>query len=417
MRMFFDIFGQTLRTLWAHKLRSFLTMFGIAWGVGSLLLLVGLGEGFRSGNRRELSQMGENIMFMFPGRVPAQQGSTTGGRPYFLTYRDWQAIHDEAKAVGDSAPVINRQDIRAVSQYANTNGQTFGVTPNYNKIRTLPIASGRWISEEDNAERRQVAVIGHEMRKNMFPGRPALGETILLNGLRFEVIGFLDVIGKEETNNGTNQRVFIPFATMHEFFPLKEDKLPDDAISFINYRPKERDKHILARDEVRRIVARQHDFDYKNEDAFEDWDTVESEKMVGKIFDAMNMFLGSVGLVTLALGGIGIINIMLVAVTERTKEIGLRRALGATRASIMTQFFLEGAFLTLISGGIGIAVAGGFMAALSGLPSPEGFDPPKLVPWSAAVAIAALSIAGTVAGLYPARKAALLEAVEALRKE
>ncbi|MCU1312221.1 MAG: efflux pump, inner rane subunit, partial [Candidatus Angelobacter sp.] len=295
--------------------------------------------------------------------------------------------------------------------------QTFGVPANYNKIRTLPLASGRWISEQDDAEKRQVAVLGHEMRKSMFPGRPALGETILLNGLRFEVIGFLDVIGKEETNNGTNQRVFIPFQTMHQFFPLKEDKLPEDAVSFINFRPKERDQHILARDEVRRIVARQHDFDYKNEDAFEDWDTVESEKMVGKIFDAMNMFLGSVGLVTLALGGIGIINIMLVAVTERTKEIGLRRALGATRATIMTQFFLEGAFLTLISGVIGIVVAGGFMAALSGLPAPEGFDPPKLVPWSAAVAIGALSIAGTVAGLYPARKAALLEPVEALRKE
>jgi putative ABC transport system permease protein len=417
MRMFFDIFGQTLRTLWAHKLRSFLTMFGIAWGVGSLLLLVGLGEGFRSGNRRELSQMGENIMFIFPGTIPAQAGSTAGGRPYFLTYRDWQAIHDEAKAVGNSAPVINRQDIRAVSQYANTNGQTFGVTPNYNQIRTLPLAQGRWISEQDNAERRQVAVIGHEMRKSMFPGRPALGESILLNGLRFEVIGYLDVIGKEETNNGTNQRVFIPYETMHTYFRLKDDKLPDDAVSFINYRPKEKEGHLLAKEEVRRIVARQHGFDYKDEDAFEDWDTVQSEQTVGKIFDAMNMFLGSVGLVTLALGGIGIINIMLVAVTERTKEIGLRRALGAKRSTIMTQFFLEGAFLTLISGAVGIAVAGGFMALLGMLPSPEGFDPPRLVPWSAAVAIAALSIAGTVAGLYPARKAALLEPVEALRKE
>src|SRR3954462_10509318 len=380
MRMYVDILGQMLRTLWAHKLRSFLTMFGIAWGVGSLLLLVGLGEGFRSGNRRELSQMGENIMFQFSGRVPAGAGATTGARPYFLTVDDWQAIKDECPDVMHAAPVINRQDIRAVSAYANTNGQTFGVIPDYNNVRFIPLAAGRWISERDINERRQVAVIGNEMRKNIFPGRPALGETILLNGLRFEVIGYMDVIGKEESNNGTNQRVFIPFNTMQEFFPLKDDKLPEGAISFINYKPKEKDKHLLAKGEVRRVIARRHGFDVSQEDAFEDWDTVQSEQTVGKIFDAMNAFLGSVGLVTLALGGIGIINIMLVAVTERTKEIGLRRALGATRASIMAQFFMEGAFLTLISGRTRIAVAGGFMAALGTLPSPGGFDPPRLVP-------------------------------------
>ena len=131
----------------------------------------------------------------------------------------------------------------------------------------------------------------------------------------------------------------------------------------------------------------------------------------------MDIFLGSVGLVTLGLGAIGIINIMLVSVSERTKEIGLRKALGATNRSILLQFFLEGAFLTLLSGGIGMAVAGGFMQALSGLPAPEGFDPPKLSLMSAVVAIGTLSLAGVVAGLYPARKAAMLEPVEALRAE
>src|SRR4051812_661567 len=157
MRLLFQILGQTLRTLWAHKLRSFLTMFGIAWGVGSLLLLVGLGEGFRSGNRRELAEMGQNIMFQFSGRVPALPGSTTGAHPYFLTYDDWVAIKEECPDVEHAAPVINRQDIRAASPYANTNGQTFGVIPDYNNVRFIPLAAGRWISERDNNERRQVA--------------------------------------------------------------------------------------------------------------------------------------------------------------------------------------------------------------------------------------------------------------------
>jgi putative ABC transport system permease protein len=418
MRMYVDIVGQMLRTLWAHKLRSFLTMFGIAWGVGSLLLLVGLGEGFRSGNRRELAEIGENIMFIFSGQVPAAAGATTGARPYYLTYDDAMAIKAECPDVVVSAPVINRQDIRAVSQYNNTNGQTFGVVPDYNKVRYVPIAGGRWFTDADNDERRQVAVVGHEMMKSMFPGRPVLGETILLNGMRFTIIGFMDTVGKEESDNGTNIRVFIPFNTMREFFPLKgKENMPEGAVSFINYNPKTREQHDVAKAEVRKVIARRHGFDPENEDAFNEWDTVQNSDTVGKIFDAMNYFLGSVGLVTLALGAIGIINIMLVAVTERTKEIGLRRALGATRNSIMAQFCMEGMFLTLISGGIGIAVAGGFMAALGTLPSPGGFDPPKLVPWSAAVAVISLSIAGTVAGIYPARKAAMLEPVEALRKE
>ncbi|HUQ50334.1 MAG TPA: ABC transporter permease [Terriglobales bacterium] len=416
MRTFFDIVGQTLSTLWAHKLRSFLTMFGIAWGVGSLLLLIGLGEGFRSGNVRQLNQIGQDIMFVFNARVPAQGGSTGGARPYWLTYQDWQDIDREVKSIRASAPVVQRGDIRAVSDYGNTNGQVFGIKPAYNKIRFLPMGGGRWINDDDEAQKRNVAVIGYEMRKNMFPGRPALGASILLNGVQFQVIGFLDTTGKDE-GNATNQRVFIPYNTMQQYFPLKGEFLPTNAVSFINYQPVTRETHDTAREDVRRIIARNHGFDYKQDDAFEDWDTIKSAEMVGGIFDAMNMFLGSVGLVTLGLGAIGIINIMLVAVSERTREIGLRKALGATNRSIMMQFFLEGAFLTTLSGGIGIAAAAGFMAALGTLPSPPGFDTPQLVPWSAALSMISLSLAGIIAGIYPARKAALLEPVEALRKE
>jgi putative ABC transport system permease protein len=415
MRTLADIVRQSLATLWAHKLRSFLTMFGIAWGVGSLLLLVGLGEGFRSGQARELSNLGQDIMFVFPGRIPAVAGSLQSGQTYHFTYDDYLAIKDEARTLRVVSPVINREDIRAVSDYGSTNGQVFGVAPEYNQIRTIPVGTGRWFNDEDNSQHRRVAVVGWELLKNVFPGRPAVGSSILLNEVRFDVIGVLAKVG-QDGNNGTNGRIFMPLETMRELFPLKGDNI-ENAVSFINYRPLDKAEHLQSKQEVHQIIARRHRFDPKLEDAFDDWDTVENSQRVDKIFDAMDYFLGVVGLVTLGLGAIGIINIMLVSVTERTKEIGLRKALGATHRNILTQFFVEGMFLTILSGGIGLLLAGGFMTLLAQLPSPEGFDTPRIVPISAVSAILSLALAGIAAGLYPARKAALMAPVEALRQE
>ena len=162
---------------------------------------------------------------------------------------------------------------------------------------------------------------------------------------------------------------------------------------------------------------RNRGFDYHDKNAFEGWDTIQNSKAIGAIFDAMNMFLGGVGLITLALGAIGVINIMLVTVSERTREIGLRMALGATHRSILAQFFLEGVLLTLFSGLIGMGLAAGLMALLGNFQGQGGFDPPKLVPATAILAIGCLTLAGVAAGLYPARKAAMLQPVEALRAE
>src|SRR5882672_4090973 len=416
MRQILDIFGQTLRTLWGHKLRSFLTMFGIAWGVFSLLLLVGLGEGFRSGNKKEFDQLGDNIMFIWSGRAPAMQGSFTALRQYYLTYRDYLDILRECRSVGKVAPVIRRNDIRAVSDFFQASGQMFGVPAMFNQIRNLPINEGRWLNDMDDAQKRTVIVLGDEARRTLFTGRPSVGSTILLNGVRFQVIGTLQRIGHGDNNN-QNLQCFVPFSTMREYFrPMNVGQAPD-VISMMNYQPKTRALHETARQEVHKVIARNHGFDPNNPDSFDEWDTVKTVDQVGKLFDAMNTFLGSVGLVTLALGAIGIINIMLVAVADRTPEIGLRKALGATNGSIMFQFFVEGAFLTLLSGGIGIAAAAGVMAALSGVPLGEGFDPPKLVARTAALAVGSLALAGVAAGLYPARRAAMLQPVEALRKE
>jgi putative ABC transport system permease protein len=418
MRMLLDIFGQTVRTLWAHKLRSFLTMFGIAWGVGSLLLLAGVGEGFRNGNRRQLETFGKDIIFFFGGRAPAVEGSFTAKKWFNLTYDDYRDIRSESKLARHVSPVIARDDIRAVSDYTSTNGQVSGVPPVYSQVRTIPLEVGRWINDDDNEQRRRVCLLGREMTRNLFPGRPAVGNSILLNGVRFQVIGMLSMIGSEE-NNSTNIRIFVPFNTMRELFPLKGDNSKEgNAISFLNYQPRTFDENEAAKDELHRIVARNHGgFDPTDKDNWEEWDTVKNQKTMGKIFTAMDWFLGGVGLVTLALGAIGIINIMLVAVTERTREIGLRKALGATNRSILFQFFLEGAFLTLLSGAFGVGGATLIIQLLAGVNLPPGFDTPRIVPVSAVGAVLSLALAGIAAGLYPARKAAMLEPVEALRQE
>jgi putative ABC transport system permease protein len=415
VRLVFDIFSQTLRTLWAHKLRSFLTMFGIAWGVGSLLLLVGVGEGFRAGNRKQFASIGENVLFIWSGRAPLLQGSFTALRQYYLTVRDYQDIMRDCRSVLAAAPVIGRSDIRAVSDFYQSSGRVNGVPATINQIRYLPIKEGRWLNEMDDAQKRAVIVLGDETRRTLFLGRPAIGSTVLLNGIRFEVVGTLERIGHGDNTN-QNLQSYVPFSTMQEYFrPINVGEAPD-VVSFINYQPKSRVLHEKAKQEVHQVIARNHGFDPNSPDSFDEWDTVQQVDQIGKIFDAMNTFLGAVGLITLGLGAIGIVNIMLVAVADRTREIGLRKAIGATNRSIMFQFFVEGAFLTLLSGGVGIAAAAAIMSALSGVDM-GNFDPPKLVPSTAVLAVISLTVAGVAAGLYPARRAALLEPVDALRKE
>jgi putative ABC transport system permease protein len=415
MRLLLDMFGEIFRTLWAHKLRSFLTMFGVAWGVGSLLLLVGLGEGFRSGSKRGFEELGQDVMFVFPGRSPAVKGSQQSGRWYRLTYEDYLDLL-KAPHIRAACPVLQREDIRAVSDYANANGMVLGVEPQFRGIRYIPMQEGRWLNTMDEAQRRNVAVIGTEIVRLLYPGRPAVGAPILLNGVRFQVVGVLATVGHGD-NVAENTRIYVPYATMATYFPRKwgDDRL---ALSYINYQPRVREEHEIAKQEMKRTIAHNHGgFDPTDEDAFEEYDSIRSSEMIAKIWDAMDMFLGFVGLVTLALGAIGVVNIMLISVTERTREIGLRKALGATNRSILLHFFFEGLLLAGFSGLLGIGAAWLITYLLKDMPSPMNFDPPKIVFTSAVVAVSALGLAGIAAGLYPARRASLLTPVEALRHE
>ena len=418
MRAFANILAQVFKSIGANKLRSFLTMFGIAWGVASLLLLIGLGEGFRSGQTRSLAELGTDVIMMWSGTIPAIPGQHTGMQTYRLTLDDAAAIRAQAQDVRNVTAIINRGDLKQVSEFSSAGGQTMGVEVNYPEIRKLPIAQGRFLNQQDIDQRRLVVVLGQKTAQLLYPGRPGLNTFITLNGYRFQVVGIAAKFGRGN-NDGDNQKIYIPLSTMIELFPVQGNNIPHDSISSIQFQPVTPDLNETAKAEVHKVIGQRHGFDPNAKEAFEEWDTIKSNRMVGLIFTAMDIFLGGVGIVTLALGAVGIINIMLVTVSERTKEIGLRKALGATNGSIMTQFFLEGLLLTGLSGVIGIVAAAALMMALGSVVGDNdmGFDPPRLVPWSAAMALGTLSLCGVIAGLYPARQAAMLEPVEALRKE
>jgi putative ABC transport system permease protein len=400
--------------MWAHKLRSFLTMFGIAWGVGSLLLLIGLGEGFRAGTEKNLADFGEDYMQVYNGRVPALGGSQLSSRQYYLNYQDYVDIR-RSPYVRNAAPIIYRGDLRLVSEYGSSNGYVDGSEPQFYDIRRQPVDQGRWLNWSDESERNNVCVIGSEFVRILFPGHPAVGSRILINGVAFQVVGTMQRIG-HGNNNDQNMRLVMPYTTMAIYFPMKGEGNAN-AVKYVAYQPTTRQQHDRARKSVRAIIARNHNFDPETPDAFDDWDSIATAEMVGKISDAMDVFLGAVGLVTLALGAMGVVNIMLVSVAERTREIGLRKALGATQRSILFQFFLEGLMLTSVSGAVGVSAAYGFTRLFAFLPPIDGFELPHIYPASAALAAGSLAAAGIIAGLYPARRAALLAPVEALRQE
>jgi putative ABC transport system permease protein len=414
MRRFIDSLAQVLGAIWTHKLRSFLTMFGIAWGVGSLLLLIGLGEGFRAGTEKNLASFGQDYMQIYNGRVPSLGRSQLSSRQYYLNYQDYLDVRNSPH-IRNAAPVIYRGDLRLVSEYGSSNGYVDGSEPQFYDIRYQPVDQGRWMNWNDERQRQNVCVIGSEFVRLLFPGHPAVGSTLLINGVPFHVIGTIKKIG-HGNNNGQNMRLIMPYATMATYFPMQGEGNAN-AVKYVAYQPVTRDQHEQARKVVRNIVAKNHGFDPDTPDAFDDMDTIEAAELVGKISDAMDTFLGAVGLVTLALGALGVVNIMLVSVSERTREIGLRKALGATRRSILFQFFLEGLMLTAISGFVGVAAAYGVTKLLGLAPPIDGFELPHIYPATAALAIASLATAGIVAGLYPARRASLLTPVEALRQE
>jgi putative ABC transport system permease protein len=427
-----EVFVQVFQNLRANKLRSFLTMFGILWGIISVVVLSATGEGFQRGNQHVLEELGRNVGIIWGGRTSLQAGGERAGRAILLTVDDARALERESRLVAVVSPELQRV-VRVKSDYNGASITTHGIEPQYQAIRTIDIERGRLFRFTDEESARRVAIIGADAAKQLFGTRDSVGQEVQMNGLPYVIIGQIRKKDQDSNYSGPdNDKIFVPFSAMARDFPrvgvdpgvvsqiivAPRQWVVDDLPAVLDGRtgriedvdwPLERD--------IRKVLGRRHDFSEDDRNAIAMWDTTLQTLMFSRMIAGMKDFFSIVGVVTLALGGLGVMNIMLVAVRERTREIGIRKALGATTRQIQRQFFLEGFVLTMFSGALGFVVAIALCAAVNTLPMPPRFQGMTLTWESGIAAVIALMVVGVVTSTYPARRAAQLPPVEALRYE
>jgi putative ABC transport system permease protein len=434
-----DVLTQTLSNLRANKMRSFLTMFGIVWGVISIVVLSAVGEGFGQGNAKVLRELGKNIIIIRNGRTSLQAGGERAGTVVRLTIEDVYTLQRHSRYVQHVSPELMRGGLKAKSPYNASTVQASGIWPVFQYMRTLEMDRGRPLSEQDCREARRVVVMGFDAAKQLFADRDPIGATITINNLPYTVVG--RIRKKQQDSNYTgqdDQRFFLPWETMRKDFPMPGQLNTPDHVSAIIASPypfvtqliRERVEQEALQgtlmslrnrgpleEHIRGLFAPRHGFDPADTEAISFWNTAVEAVMFEKMIDGMDEFFTAVSIVTLLLGGIGVMNIMLVAVRERTVEIGVRKAIGATARSIQWQFFSEGLLLTGLSGLIGLALGWGLCALVNLAPMPERFAG-MIITWPTVLgSMGLLALIGVSAATYPARRASLLPPIEALRFE
>jgi putative ABC transport system permease protein len=410
-----------LRALAANKLRSALTMLGIIIGVGAVITLLSVGQGVQVLVTQQLQSIGTNLLFVVPGNIGA------GGQAQFRAAARSVLTMDDANAIADpfNAPSVARVAPELISNATVSFGKkdlrlsVSGVTPAYEAVRNSPVTQGNFISESDLAGRARVTILGSRAAEKLF-GQDIypIGQTIKINTVPFKVVGVLAAKGGGGGMGGGNQDevVLVPMTTAHQrlFTSRFRDPKGQPLVSVIYVQVVTEDRMPEATDEIGRLLRIRHGIKYQDEDNFTIINQKDLLAIFGQITGVLTIFLGAIAGISLLVGGIGIMNIMLVSVTERTREIGLRKAVGAKRRDILSQFLIESVIMSVIGGVIGILLGAGGALLVSRLAP----DLTAVVTVDSVLLATGFSAAvGLFFGIYPATRASRLNPIEALRYE